>query len=383
MAWNEPGNSGRDPWSQGPSGKGGNKPPDLNDLVRRLKALWTRRRGKVLGPGTLAVVAAALALGWIALGFYTVDEQDNAVVVRLGAYNRTVAQGLHWHWPPPLEHVRRVNVTNQRQAPVQGEYLTKDLNLVDVGLTVQFRVSSIEDDQFQVVSPDDALRHAAASALQEVVAGYTIDEVLGDSQPAIAAKVKDKLQRTLDALRCGLQVTDASLNDMQPPDAVKPAFYDAIKAAEDQKRAHNDAQADADERLPKARGDAARSLLEAQAYRDETIARAEGDAARFTALLAEYRKAPQVTRKRLYLQTISDILAASPKVLVDVDKGNPNFFLPLDQLMKQFPGSADAVAAPASSAPDNSTVITVPAPPRSNPAPGPDDGARSRDRESH
>ncbi|MDR3417843.1 MAG: FtsH protease activity modulator HflK, partial [Nevskia sp.] len=355
MAWNEPGGSNnRDPWSQGPGGKRGDAQPDLNELLKRFRARWGGRGGK--GPGGVSVLlgAALLVLLWLLAGFYTVDEQDRGVVIRLGAYARTVGPGLHWHLPPPFEHVKRINVTTPHQAAVQSELLTKDQNLLDVGLSVQFRVSSAEDNIFNVDRPNDTLQYAARSALQQVIAGYTIDQVLGDQQNAIANRVREVLQRTLDTYHCGLQVTDLSLTKPEPPEAVQAAFYDTIKATEDQKRARNEAQAYAAGVLPKARADAARSATEAQAYRDQAIARAEGDTARFSALLQEYRKSPQVTRKRLYLETMSEIYASTGKVLVDVDKGNPTFTVPLQPLLGSPPAAAES--APAEGAPPSAAA---------------------------
>jgi membrane protease subunit HflK len=360
MAWNEPGNNNRDPWSQGPGGKRGDMPPDLADLLRRLRQRWSS--GKGLGSVPVLLLVALLLLVWILSGFYTVDEQERALVMRFGAHARTDGPGLHWRLRP-FEHVKTVNVGQTRQAPVQSELFTKDQDLVDVSLNVQFRISSAEQAVFNIDSADDTVLHAAQAALQQVVAGYTADEVLGAAQSGIAPKTRRLLQDILDQYHCGLQVTDVVLSQVQPPEAVQPAFADAIRAAEDAKRAHNDAQAYAGARLPTAHGDAERSIAEAQAYRDQTIARAEGDVARFDAVLQQYRKAPQVTRKRLYLETMSQIYANTGKVLVDVDKDNAGFTVPLQQILQgsgaaEAPASGNAAAAaeqpPAGGNEDNS-----------------------------
>ena len=374
MAWNEPGNNNRDPWSQGSGGKRGEVPPDLNQLFKRLKERWGG--GKGLGGVPLALVAAFLGLIWLLLGFYKVEEQERALVIRFGAYAHTEGPGLHWHLPPPLEHVKMVNVGIPRQAPVQSELFTKDQNLVDVGLTVQFRVSSVEDNFLNVEKPDETLQSAAQSALQQVISGYTIDDVVGksdlsNSQAEIAGKTKLLLQQILDGYHCGLQITDVSLSKVTPPDALVPAFADTIKAADDRKHAVNDAQAYASSRVPVARGEATRSVNEAQAYRDQIIARAEGDVARFNAVLLEYRKSPQVTRKRLYLDTMTEIYAKSGTVLVDVDKGAPNFTVPLQQMLN---GAAES---PLPAAAAGAAANAAPPPPNSND----DNSARSRNRE--
>ncbi len=355
MAWNEPGNNNRDPWNQGSGGKRGELPPDLNQLLKRFKERWGS--GKGLGGVPLLLVAALLGLIWLLLGFYTVDEQERGLVIRFGAYARTDGPGLHWHLPPPFEHIKKVNVGIPRQTSVQSAAFTKDQNLVDLVLSVQFRVSSAEDNFLNVEKPDETLQSAAQSALQQVIAGYTIDEVVGKSdlsnnQAQIAAKTRQLLQQILDGYHCGLQISDVSLSKVTPPDALVPAFADTIKAADDQKRARSDAQAYASSRVPVARGEASRSVTEAQAYRDQVIARAEGDVARFNAVLQEYRKSPQVTRKRLYLDTMTEIYSNSGTVLVDVDKGNPNFTVPLQQLLNgAAENPAPAAAAPSAAAP--------------------------------
>jgi membrane protease subunit HflK len=355
MAWNEPGNNNRDPWNQGPGGKRGELPPELDELLKRFKNQWSG--GKGLGGVPLTLVAAAVGLIWLLLGFYKVDEQERAMVIRFGAYARTEGPGLHWHLPPPLEHVKPVNVGVPRQAEVQTELFTKDQNLVDIGVIVQFQVSSVVDNAFSnIKKPDDILQqYAAKSALQQVIAAYTIDQVVGksdlsNSQSEIAAKTKQLLQQILDGYRSGLQINDVSFSRVAPPDALVPAFADTIKAGDDAKRAHDDAQAYASSRLPVARGEAERSIDEAQAYRDQVIARAEGDVARFEAVLQEYRKAPQVTRKRLYLDTMTEIYSKSGTVLVDIDKGNPNVNVPLQQLLGGGAESAGPAAAVSGSA---------------------------------
>ena len=372
MAWNEPGNNNRDPWNQGSGGKRGELPPDLNQLLKRFKERWGG--GKGLGGVPLLLVAALLGLIWLLLGFYTVDEQERGLVIRFGAYARTDGPGLHWHLPPPFEHIKKVNVGIPRQTSVQSAAFTRDQNLVDLVLSVQFRVSSAEDNFLNVEKPDETLQSAAQSALQQVIAGYSIDEVVGKSdlsnnQAQIAAKTRQLLQQILDGYHCGLQISDVSLSKVTPPDALVPAFADTIKAADDQKRARSDAQAYASSRVPVARGEASRSVTEAQAYRDQVIARAEGDVARFNAVLQEYRKSPQVTRKRLYLDTMTEIYSGSGTVLVDVDKGNPNFTVPLQQLLNGAgENPAPAAAAPSAAAPPSSGSND-------------DNSARSRNRE--
>lgn len=380
MAWNEPGNNNRDPWNPGGGGGkgGGAKPPDLNEFFKRLRARWGNGKQR---SGLILLVAAFLVLCWLLAGFYTVNDGEYGLVTRLGAYSHTDKPGLNWHLPPPFEHVKMVNVGVVRQVPaVPVEMLTKDQNLVQAGVALQFKVTSAEDYAFNNVdNPEDILILASASALQQVIGQHGVDEVVGggdrgNSQAEIAAATRQLLQQILDSYHSGIQLTAATLK-IGPPDALVPDFADAIRAAEDRKSQRNDAQAYADSRVPAARAEAARDISAAQAYRDQVIARAEGDVARFAAVLQEYRKSPQVTRKRLYLDTMSEIYAKSGKVLVDVDKGNPSFTVPVQQL--QQPPAAPA--APSSVPPPSSSAS-----PGATPAPAPgdnaEDNARSRSR---
>ena len=373
MAWNEPG-PGRDPWNQKPGGKRGDGAPDLDDLLKRLKARLTGKGGgrtpSANGvPGGLAGVVAVLLVSlWLLSGFYTIDEQERGVVLRFGANQGTVEQGLKWHLPWPIETVERVDFTRVRQITDRGTLLTQDQNIVDVELSVQYRVSSAEDFVFNVADPDRTLQRAAEASVREVVGKATVDYLLGEGRQTVADRVRASLQQRLNSYRSGLAISSVSFA-AQPPDAVKPAFVDAINAAEERERVRNQAEADASDRLPKARGEAVRKRQEAAAYRDQAVAHAEGDAARFTALLEEYRKAPKVTRQRLYLETMEQVYSGSGKVLVDVDKGSPTFYLPLEQLLKNAakPDAAGADTAPAA----------TPAPTHSG-----NDPSRSRDRGS-
>ncbi|MBV8063176.1 MAG: FtsH protease activity modulator HflK [Nevskia sp.] len=374
MAWNEPGNNNRDPWSQGGGGKGGPTPPDLKDLFKRLQARWGGGSGKERG-GLLLLLAALVVLGLLLRGFYTVGEGERFLVTRLGAYSRTDGPGLHWHLLVFEKVLKKINVGILRQLPARPvQMLTKDQNLVEVGLALQFKVTSAEDYSFNNVdNPEDIVVDAATSALQQVVGAHTIDEVVGrsdlsNSQLEIAAATRQLLQQILDSYHSGVQLTEASLK-VEPPEALQPAFADVIKAAEDRRGLRNDAQAYADSRVPAARAEAARNITEAQAYRDQVIARAEGDVARFAAVLAEYRKSPQVTRKRLYLDTMGEIYARSGKMLVDVDKGNFSFTVPVEQLL-----------APPAPQPETAPAAAPSAAPPASDNGGDDNGPRSRSR---
>ncbi|WP_341919848.1 FtsH protease activity modulator HflK [Hydrocarboniphaga effusa] len=375
MAWNEPGPN-RDPWNQGPGGnKRGDGPPDLDEMLRRLKARLSGKGPRTPGgsssgvPKALVGLVAALVAGlWLSTGFYVVDEQERGVVMRFGAYARTTDPGWGWHAPWPAEKVEIVNVTQVRQANDRATMLTKDENIVDVELTVQYRVSSAEQYLFSVADPDMTLRQATKSAVRETVGRSEMDFIITEGRQAVADRTKQLLQDRLDMYKCGLIVTEVNLQQAQPPEAVQSAFADAIKAREDQQRVKNEAEAYANDRLPRARGAAARQLEEASAYRDQVVARAEGDASRFSQLVAEYRKAPKVTRDRLYLDTMTQVLSQSSKVLIDVKQGNPMFYLPLDQLLKNSPKADEYDFSNSSGSGANRA------------APNPQDSGRTRDR---
>ena len=377
MAWNEPG-PGRDPWNQNSGGKRGNQgPPDLDALLKRLKARFFGKGGGGRKPGSgwpgalpsgIAGLAGVLIVAlWLLSGFYTVEEQERGVVMRLGAYTATTEPGLKWHLPWPIERVEKIPFTQVRQVTDRATMLTQDENIIDLELSVQYRVSSAEEYLFNLVDPDKTLQQATKAAVREVVGRSQMDFILTDGRQAVADKTKILLQERLNEYKAGLIVTEVNLQQAQPPEQVQAAFADAIKAREDKERARNEAEAYANDRLPRARGEAARNLAEATAYRDQTIARAQGDAARFTALVEEYHKAPKITRSRLYYDTMSEVYGGTSKVLIDVDKGNPAFFLPLEQLLKNAPHTADIGADAGSGV-------------RAAPSRNDNDPARSRDR---
>ncbi|TJY60924.1 FtsH protease activity modulator HflK [Sinimarinibacterium sp. CAU 1509] len=377
MAWNEPG-PGRDPWNQGP--KRGDGPPDLDAMLKRLRARFGGRGGSGGRPagnlpaGMFGLVAAALVLLWVASGFYVVDEQERAVVLRFGNYVGTTDPGLRWRMPWPIEKEEVVNVTGVRATRDRATMLTQDENIVDLELTVQYRVSKVEDYVFNVADPDLTMRQATKSSVREIVGQSKMDFILTDGRQEIADRTKTLLQERMDEYKSGLFVTEVNLQQAQPPEPVQAAFADAIKAREDQQRLKNEAEAYANDRLPRARGAAARQVEEATGYRDQVVAKAEGDVARFNQLLTEYRKAPKITRERMYLDTMNTVYGNSSKILIDVDKGGQMLYLPLDQILKNSvprqDSAADYVTAP--STPQRSGAV----------APGGNDTAtaRSRDR---
>ncbi|MDQ2696541.1 MAG: FtsH protease activity modulator HflK [Pseudomonadota bacterium] len=368
MAWNEPGGNNRDPWGGGGRDQG---PPDLDEVIRklsdRLGGLFGRRSGGSgsgggggplrAGSAGFGVIAGIILIGWLLTGIYIVDEGKRGVVLRFGRYVDTTMPGPHWRLPFPFETHQIVDVERRRfeelgyrssgtqgsvrPVPREALMLSQDENIVDVRISVQYQIKDPRDYSFNVLDPDLTLRQAVESAVREVVGKSSMDFVLTEGRAEIVAQVKDLSQRILDQYGTGLQVTNVNLQDAQPPEEVQDAFADAIKAREDEQRLKNEAEAYSNEILPRARGQAARRLEEAAAYRDQVIAKAEGEASRFEQLLAEYEKAPAVTRERLYLESLEEILGRSSKVLVDVTGGNNLFYLPLDRLIRQS-GTSDA-----------------------------------------
>ena len=349
MAWNEPGNNGKDqdPWGNRGSGGSNQGPPDLDEalgkLVDKVNGLFGGSGGKRNSGGQeptapapsgklILVILAVVAVVWSGMGFYTVDQQERAVVLRLGKFLETVNPGLQWN-PPQLDDVSKVNVTAVRNHDHVSLMLTKDENIVEVGLSVQYVVSNPKDFQLEVRSPENSLAQATESALRHVVGSSKMDDVLTEGRAVLADQVQARLQDYLDSYQTGLEVSKVNIENTSAPSQVQDAFDDVIKAREDEQRVKNEAQTYANGIVPEARGKAQRMMEEASAYREEVVARAEGEATRFSKLLAEYQKAPEVTRERLYLVAMEDVLSNSNKVLVDVDGGNNMMVLPLDQIM--------------------------------------------------
>jgi membrane protease subunit HflK len=338
MAWNEH-NKGRNPWNGGNQG-----PPDLDEyarkLQRRLVGLWRgvgggggggSVRGGSLGAGVITAIAVLL---WLFFGVYVVDAADEAVVLRFGKYQAIAPPGLQWHIPWPIESVQKVKVASIDKFIHETRMLTADENLVEVKLAVQFRRADPREYLFNVRDPVTTLSEVSESAIREVVGNTTLDFVLGEGRAEIAQRTKDLLQTTLDAYETGLEVTSVNLQDTNFPAQVQASVQDAIKAREDKERQSLEAQAYANDVVPRARGMAARQTQDASAYRERVIADAEGEAARFSALLTEYEKAPAVTRERMYLETVEDVYSRSNKVLLDAAGSGNLIYLPMDKLLE-------------------------------------------------
>jgi len=338
MSWNEPngGNGPRDPWGGKDQG-----PPDLDEALRKLQAqlngLFGRRSGgsgggSAKGMGGLVGIVAIVALTiWGLLGLTQIGEQERAVVLRLGEYNKTAQPGLFWY-PRGIDTLTRVNITQVRSAQFRETMLTQDENIVDVSMSVQYVINDPKNFVLEVRDPERSLQHAAQSALRHVVGDGTMALVLTEGRAEIAVKVRERLQLYLRNYTTGINVQKVNIDDASPPTQVQEAFDDVIKAREDEERVKNEAESYANGIVPEARGRAQRIEEEAEAYRQQVIAKATGEAKRFDQLLDEYSKAPKVTRERLYLDALESVLAKTNKVMVDVEGGNNVMYLPLDKM---------------------------------------------------
>jgi membrane protease subunit HflK len=346
MAWNEPGgNPGkRNPWGSNKPEQG---PPDLDEVIRNLQ----RRLSALFGGGTggrstgggapgrsfgLGTIVLALATIWAFTGLYRVDAAERGIILRFGRHVDTTLPGLHWHMPWPIETKQIVNTAAIQSFTEQTRMLTSDENLVDINMEVQFRSANALDFAFNVFKPEDTLKEVSESAIREVIGRSRLDSVLESGRLDIVTRTQELIQRTLDAYKTGLEVTAVNLQDVRVPNEVAPAQADAIKAREDREGKSLAAQAYSNDLVPRARGFAARQVLDAQAYKAKKVADAEGEAERFVKLLAEYERAPGVTRERLYIETIERVLRSSRKVLLDTKGDGGNLvYLPIDKLLEQ------------------------------------------------
>ncbi len=366
MAWNEPGgnSNNQDPWGgrRNGGGGGGDKkgPPDLDEAFRKLQdslngmfgsgkkrgGSGDRNIGKGGSFGLLGIGLAVLAAIWLYNAVYVVDEQEQAVVLRFGKYYETVGPGLNIYFPP-IDRKYMENVTRERAYTKQGQMLTEDENIVEVPLTVQYRISNLQDFVLNVDQPEVSLQHATDSALRHVVGSTSMDQVLTEGREQMAVDIRERLQRFLDTYRTGITVTQVNVQSAAAPREVQEAFDDVIRAREDEQRARNQAESYANGVVPEARGQAQRIIEDANGYRDEVIARAKGEADRFSKMVVEYRKAPEVTRQRLYIDTMQEVYSNSSKVMVATKDGQNNLlYLPLDKMVE---GSRNSASAPVGS----------------------------------
>ena len=352
MAWNEPENGNKDPWGN----KDDKGPPDIDEVVRNMQ----RKIGGIFGGGSsggdasnsgsvgFGLILIVAFLVWMLSGIYIVDAAERGVVLRFGAFTKITMPGPHWHLPYPIESVEVVDVDENRTAEIgyrstngrsgstihsESLMLTKDENIVDLKIAVQYRINDAALYKFNVRNPDLLLRQMTESAVRETVGQSKMDFVLTEGRSAIASMTEKLLQSMLDEHETGLLITSVNMQDVQPPEQVQEAFADVVKAREDEVRQKNEAEAYANDIVPKARGGAFRIIQEAEAYKSQVIAQATGDTSRFLQVMKEYEKAPEITSERLYLESMESVYTQSQKVMVDVSKDSNNvLYLPLDRM---------------------------------------------------
>ena len=328
-------NNGKSPWDSK------DQPPDLDQIVeewqKRFNTLFggsSNGSSQKKGPPSSLLIVLGLFL-WILTGLYQVDDSERGVVLRFGEYSQTTTPGLRWHVPWPIESVEIVNVNVVNRFKQQTTMLTSDENIIVVDLVVQYRKTNPVDYLFNVRDPEETLSEVSESAIREVAGKTDLDFILTEGRSSIAIQTQEVIQHTLDEYGTGITVTQVALQDANFPVQVENAVQDAIKAREDKERYAFEAEAYANDIVPKARGDAAKMIQEAEAYKAKVIADSEGEAERFSKLLVEYQKAPEVTRERLYIEAIENVYGNSNKVLMDSDGSGNLMYLPIDKLLQQ------------------------------------------------
>ena len=354
MSWN--GNDNKDPWGRDDA------PPEIDEVIKKAKETIN----SIFGGGNSSEggssqgfsmknftwIFVVLILGYVTFGIYQVEEAERSVVLRLGKFQEIKGPGLRWN-PPIVDNVTVVDVVRVRPHRHDALMLTKDENIVDVTVSVQYQIADPKKYVLDIRDADSSLAQATESALRHVVGGSIMDDALTTGRELIAQEVRTRLQSYLNRYNTGLEVLIVNIEDSSPPNQVQEAFDDVIKAREDEVRARNEAETYANGLVPEARGQAQRMLQDAEAYKEQVISEAEGDAARFNLLLAEYQKAPDVTRNRLYLDSIQGVMSNSTKVMIDVEGGNNILYLPLDKIAQSARG-VDELNIPSNSSNSNS-----------------------------
>jgi len=361
MAWNEPGNRGESPWGKKrPAGKPGGIEQTLKELQQKLQAALGNARTSPPGGGGAATPAApggglgvplavVLVLLWLASGLFQIDPAEIGVVQRFGAYSDQRSPGFGWAFPWPIERVTKVNVSRVNSVEYNSRVLTADVNLVQLGATIQYLNADPVKVLFQVKDLETTLAEVSESALREVVGQASLDDVLGAARQGITDNARDLIQRTLDSYNSGVRITSVNLTNVQVPDAVVGSQRDANRAIEDRERSTLEAQAYANDILPRAQGTGQRMIQDAEAYKAQVVALAEGDVSRFNSVYAAYAQAPAVTRERMYIETVEQILRETQKIIVDTKEGSSNMlYLPLDRLLERN-AAANAAGAAADS----------------------------------
>jgi membrane protease subunit HflK len=365
MPWNEPGKD-KDPWGQ----RNNDGPPDLDELFKNLRdkfggLLGGSGKGRIpkvpggsgnLG-GIIGFVVVALLVVWALTGIYIVDEGWRGVETRFGERTVVTQAGPHWHMPYPIEDVELINVADIRTARNNSKMLTSDENIVVMSIEIQYNVKDAQDFAFEVRDPDLTLQQTAETAIREVVGNNDMDLIITEGRAVVGSATKEIMQQILDNYGTGINVVTVNMDEAQPPEEVQDAFEDAIKAREDEQRIINEANAYRNGVVPQARGEGQGLLEQAEAYKTRVVKSAQGETSRFNQLLAEYQRAPEVTRERIYLDTIESVMARSPKVMIDIPNGNNLMFLPLDQLMSGSRSGSNPLQGLSGSGSDTKSLI--------------------------
>lgn len=390
---------------------GDNGPPDLDELWRdfnrKLGGLFgggqSPRQGgpEQGGPGNfqpdmksagigMGLIAGVVALIWAGSGFFIVQEGEQAVVTSFGKYSHTADAGFKWRMPYPFQSHETVPVTQLRSVEVgrnsvvaatglrDSSMLTQDENIVDIRFTVQYRLKDAREYLFENRNPSEAVVQAAESAVREIVGKSVMDSVLYEQRDAIATELVKSVQSQLDRLKAGIVIANINVQNVQAPEQVQAAFDDAFRATADRERLKNEGQAYANDVIPKAQGTSARLREEAEGYKSRVVAQADGDAQRFVSVLAEYQKAPAVTRDRMYIDTMTQVYSNVSKVLIDSRNNSNLLYLPLDKLIQQSGQGSAVLQSPVPQGAGEAAVNSSPGPssdPRSR------DGQRGRDRD--
>ena len=365
MPWNEPGKD-KDPWGQ----RNNDGPPDLDELFKNLRDKF----GGLLGGGgkgqipkvpggfgsinrIIGFIVVALLVVWSLTGIYIVDQGMRGVETRFGERTVVTQAGPHWHMPFPIEDVELVNVADIRTARSSSKMLTSDENIVVMSIEIQYNIKDAQAFAFEVRDPDLTLQQTAETAIREVVGNNDMDLIITEGRAVVGSATKEIMQQILDNYGTGINVVTVNMDEAQPPEEVQEAFEDAIKAREDEQRIINEANAYRNGVVPQARGEGQGLLEQAAAYKTRVVKSAEGETSRFNQLLAEYQRAPEVTRERIYLDTIESVMARSPKVMIDIPDGNNLMFLPLDQLLSGARSDASSLQGLSGSNSDTRSLI--------------------------
>lgn len=344
MAWNQPnGGKNENPWGRRPGQGGSDLDERLKNWQRKLESMF--RSGGPGGEGAAGspsgslvpiILLVVVLLFWLASGVYQVGQAERGVVQRFGALTSVQTGGLHWHLPWPIETVTKVNVASVNSNDFKSRVLTSDVNLVDLQFAVQYQFTDPVKKLFRVREPEQTLSEVSESAIREIVGRSTLNDVQdGTTRPEITRRTKELIQKTLDYYNSGITVMTVNLEDVQVPEAVIPSRSDANKARADKERYILESEAYANGILPVAQGTAARMQQDAQAYKAQVVAIAQGQAARFSQLEGAYAQAPEVTRRRMYMDTIENVLQRAHKVLIDGKSGGNMIYLPIDKLLEK------------------------------------------------